>query len=87
MARTEVRMKTVILSGKRLEVIVPETEAGEEVELIILRSNVKPTCFATAGDYLASLKPILRSSEDWSRIEKELREERDSWERTLTSIT
>ncbi len=78
MSQTEVRMKTVILSGNRLEVIVPETEAGEEVELIVLRSNVNPPRFATAGDYLASLKPILRSSEDWSRIEKELREERDS---------
>ena len=78
MSQTGVRMKTVILSGNRLEVIVPETEAGEEVELIVLRSNANSTRFATAEDYLASLKPILRSSEDWARIEKELREERDS---------
>ena len=79
MAQTEIRMKTVILSGNRLEVIVPETETGEEVELIVLRSDLSPTCFATAGDYLDSLKPIFRSVEYWARIERELRDERDLW--------
>ena len=37
--------------------------------------------FASAWDYLQSLPPLKRSPEEWAEIERELREEKDAWER------
>ncbi len=37
--QTALRLKTKILSGKRLKVTVPELNEGDEVERIVLRSE------------------------------------------------
>lgn len=86
MTQTALRLKTRTLSGKRLEVTIPELNEGEEVELIILRSE-EPAPEAEADqpqgvwDWLQSLPPSTLTGEDWKRIERELQEEKDAWER------
>ena len=83
MPPTVLRVKTRTLSGKRLEVTVPELEENEEVELIILRAETKaetqPQEFASAWEYLQSLSPIKRTPEEWAEIEREMQKENDAW--------
>lgn len=83
--QTAVRLKTRAL-GKRLLVTLPELNDNEEVELIVLRSASteaapepeKPK-FKDAWEYLQSLPPMNHSPEEWERIERSWREERESW--------
>jgi len=74
-----------VLPGNRVEFTAPELIEGEDVELIVLKSD-KPAppfmqSFATAWEYLQSLKPVEHTPEEWETIERELQAEKDSWER------
>ena len=74
-----------VLPGKRVEFMAPELIEGEDVELIVLKSE-QPVApreypFASAWEYLQSLKPGERTPEEWEAIECELQVEKDSWER------
>lgn len=74
-----------VLPGKRVEFTAPELIEGEDVELIVLQSGkpgptqVQP--FASAWEYLQSLKPVECTPEEWEAIEGELQVEKDSWDR------
>ncbi len=74
-----------VLPGKRVEFTAPELIEGEDVELIVLKSDkpVPPHAqpFASAWEYLQSLKPVERTPEEWAAIEREILAEKDSWER------
>lgn len=74
-----------VLPGKRIEVTAPELTEGEDVELIVLKPEPaltpEPTHYVSALDYLDSLPPSQLTIEDWERIEKEIQEEKNSWER------
>jgi hypothetical protein len=81
------KMKTRVLPGKRIEVTSPELADNEEVELIVLRSGSPREASGSAApsqgvwDYVQSLKPVGRTPEEWADIERELQEEKNSWER------
>lgn len=79
--RTALRLKTRTLSGKRIEVTVPELNEGEEVELIVLRQEAAPlpSTYQNALEFLDSLPPSTLTAEDWVRIEREMQEEKDAW--------
>jgi len=84
--QTALRLKTRTFGGKRIEIVVPELNDDEEIELIILRSATAETPtepekpkFASAWDYLQSLPPLNHTPEEWERIEREMRRERDAW--------
>jgi hypothetical protein len=76
------KVMTRVLPGKRVEFTAPELIEGEDLELIVLKAETvvqEPSRFASAWEYLQSLPPIHRSSEEWAAIERELRQERDAW--------
>ena len=84
--QTALRLKTRTFGGKRIEIVVPELNDDEEIELIILRSE--PTApptepekpkFASALEFLRSLPQRNLTPEQWEKAEREMREERDSW--------
>lgn len=81
--QTALRLKTRTLSGKRIEVTVPELNEGEEVELIVLRQEEPLSSskeeLVGVWDWLQSLPPSTLTAEDWVRIEREIQEEKDAW--------
>ena len=83
MTQTVLRLKTKTLSGNRIEVTVPELNVGEEVELIVLRQEEALSSpkeeLVGVWDWLQSLPPSTLTAEDWVRIEREIREEKDAW--------
>lgn len=84
MTETAIRLRTRVLPGKRIEITAPELNEGEDVELIVLKSQpIAPETrqFPSALDYLNSLPPLHRTPEEWAQVEREIQEEKDSWER------
>ena len=83
--QSALRLKTIVLPGHRVEFGAPELMEGEEVELIVLKpeGKVPPAKrqFNSAWEYIQSLKPVVRTAEEWEAIEQELRTEKDSWDR------
>ena len=77
------RLKTTVLSGRRIEVVARELDEGEEVELIVLRQEPPSatTGYIPALDFLDSLPPSELTTDDWERIEQEIQEAKNSWER------
>ncbi len=78
------KLKATVQPGHRVEFTSPELVEGEEVELIVLKSGKlsqqSHSQFASAWDYLHSLKPIDRTPEEWQEIERELQAEKESWD-------
>lgn len=58
-------------------------ELRTQLEANRLALNTREAARACGGtaDYLASLPPVPRTAEEWEAIERELREERDAWDR------
>lgn len=84
MVQTAIRTKTRVLPGKRIEVTAQELDEGEDVELIVLRTAspaTRPPDYVPALDFLDSLPPSALTTEDWERIEQEIREEKAAWVR------
>lgn len=83
MTQVAIRLKTHVLPGKRVEFSSPDLNEGEEIELIVLKPDVAASVprFASALDYLNSLPPLHRTAEEWEQVEREIREEKDAWER------
>ena len=85
--QSALKLRTTILPGHRIEVTAPELPESGEVELIIVLPE--PVLPAPTGqdktqgvwDYIQSLPPVQRTPEEWAEVERELREDRDSWDR------
>ena len=82
--QSAIKLTTRVLPGKRIEFTAPELIEGEDVELIVLKSNgpleSEIQQFASAWEYIQSLKPQTRTPEEWCALELELQEEKDSWD-------
>ena len=86
------KLTTTVKPGRRIEFASPELIEGEKVELTIQRfepetlkdagndQSIKPT-FACAADYLASLPIRHHTPEEWAELERELQEDKVSWDR------
>ncbi len=75
MTQIAIRLNTIVLPGKRIEVSAPELTENDRVELIILQASPvrdDAAVFASALDYLDSLPRITRTPEEWQQIEREL---------------
>ncbi|MCX6380237.1 MAG: hypothetical protein NT023_12305 [Armatimonadetes bacterium] len=84
MTQTALRIKTRALAGKRLDITIPELDEGEEVEIIILRSQ--DTEAATSEkisllEFVKTVDPGPRPFKTWEEYERALQEEREAWER------
>lgn len=75
------KVTTRVLPGNRVEFSSPELPEGVEVEVFVAlpEPGEKPT--GGVMDFLNSLSPVTRTAEEWAEVERELQEERDSWER------
>lgn len=85
--QSALKLRTTILPGHRIEVTAPELPESGEVELIIVlpepaaaTSKQQPHVFASALDYLNSLPPIQRTPEEWAEVERQIQEEKNSWD-------
>jgi hypothetical protein len=85
MTQTAIRMKTRVLSDKRIEITVPELKEGDDVELfIILPESPAPDAprkFKDVIEFIDSLPGRNRTSEEWAALERGLQEEKEAWER------
>ena len=84
MTQTALRINARVLPGRRIEFTAPELTEGENVELIVLKTEhtkPEPPQFKTMLEFLDSLTPIQSTPEEWERMERELQEEKDAWER------
>ncbi len=79
------RRTATVLKGSRIEVTAPELPEGAVVELIVLRDlSAAPPIAAGAPsvlDYIGSLPKNRHTSAEWAAIERELREDKLSWDR------
>ena len=87
-AQTAIRFTARVQPGKRVEFSSPEFEEGEDVEVIVLKAcpavpshNMKPPEPQGILEWLQSLPSSNLAREDWERIERELKEEKDAWDR------
>ena len=82
--QTALKLTARVMAGHRVEFTAPELSEGEVVELIVLRSN-DPSAgafqYQSAWEYLQSLPRVERTAEEWDEIEREFRDQRDSWDR------
>jgi hypothetical protein len=76
------RLKTRVLPGGRIEVVNPELPDDADVELIVMFpvATEAPRRFRDVVEFLDSLTPVRRTAEEWAQVERELQEERSSWE-------
>lgn len=83
--QSALKLKTTILPGHRIEVTSPELPENGEVELIIVlpeTTNVseQPRHFKNVMEFLDSLTPIDRTPEEWAEVERQIQEEKNSWD-------
>lgn len=84
--QTALKVTTHVLPGHRLEIIAPELTEGRAVEVFVVmpepdRLAVPETARMSLLEFLDSLPPGPRSASTWEEIERNLQEDRDSWDR------
>ncbi|MBM3492754.1 MAG: hypothetical protein FJX72_00300 [Armatimonadetes bacterium] len=74
-----------VLPGSRIEMTAPELPEGALVELIVLRdlSSGRPDSEGASSvlDYIESMPEDRHTQAEWAAIERELREDKASWDR------
>jgi hypothetical protein len=79
---TELHLLTKVLPGNRIEVTNPQLNEGDQVEVIVkVAPKAQVNQHSTVLDFLDSLPPGPRSASTWAEVERQFREERDSWDR------
>lgn len=76
----EVRVKTVVLPGGKIEISDPELVVGEEVTVVVTSESKKPVEQRHVIDILESL-PKHRIFKTAEEVDAYIREERDAWDR------
>lgn len=76
----EVRVKTVVLPGGKIEISDPELVAGQEATVVVTVEAQKPVEQRSVLDILRSLPghQVFKTAEE---VDAYFREERDSWDR------
>ncbi len=78
---SELHIVTKVLPGNRVEVTNPELKEGDEVEVVIKSASPDASAEMTLMQFLDSLPEGPRSAATWEEVERQFREERDSWDR------
>ena len=88
--QTALRVTTRVLPGHRVEIVAPELPDGEAVDVFVVMPNtaaVLPAAEPENGQrgsiwqLIQSLPPGPRSASTWEEIERNLQEDRNSWDR------
>ena len=80
------KLRTPILPGHRIEITAPELPESEEVEVIVVLPEPasplleKPRQFKDVMEFLNSLTPVQRTPEEWAEVERQIQEEKNSWD-------
>lgn len=76
---TEVRIKTTVLPGGRIEISRPELIPGQQATVVVTIEDTVPVNQRHVIDILASLPghQVFQTAEE---VEAHMKEERDSWE-------
>jgi len=76
---TEVRVKTIVLPGGKIEISTPELIPGQHATVVVMIEDDEPTEQHHVIDILRALPGhrLFRSAEE---VDAYIREERDSWE-------
>jgi hypothetical protein len=79
----EVRVKTTVLPGGRIEISTPELIPGQEATVVVTIEDSKPGEQRHVIDILTALPghQLFHSAEE---VDAYIREEHDSWERDTT---
>ena len=79
----EVRVKTVVLPGGRIEISTPELIPGQQAIVVVTVEDKKPDEQRHVIDILTTLPghQLFHSAEE---VDTYIREERDSWESDTT---
>jgi len=80
------RVTTRVLPGHRVEIVAPELTDGDSVDvfLVLPQTTAPATPEPVRGsvwELIESLPPGPRSAATWEEIERNLQEDRDSWDR------
>lgn len=84
--QTALRVTTRVLPGHRVEIVAPELPDGEAVDVFVVmpapvRSTEPVTRTTSLMEFLDALPPGPRSAPTWEEIERNLQEDRNSWDR------
>jgi hypothetical protein len=79
--RTALHIMTRVQSGNKIEIIAPELEEGQDVDVFLIPRPVEPTPRRSVIEFLDSLPPGPRSAPTWDEIERQFQDERDAWDR------
>ncbi len=83
--QTALKITTHVLPGHRLEIVAPELADGQRVEVSVVASE--PSSLpgvegrVSIWELIRTLPPGPRSAPTWEEIERNLQEDRDSWDR------
>ena len=83
--QTALRVTTRVLPGHRVEIVAPELPDGEAVDVFVVMptpvlSTEAVTKATSLMDFLDALPPGPRSAPTWEEIERNLQEDRNSWD-------
>lgn len=79
MSQTTYRISTTVLPGSRIEVTAPGMKEGDPVDVILVVPEAHQERHSMS-EFIRSLPQGPRSAATWDEIEKNLQEERDSWD-------
>ena len=74
-------ISTRVLAGHRVEIMDPALQVGQSVDVYVVPRRPARVSRASILEFLDALPDGPRSAESWDEIERQFREERDSWDR------
>lgn len=80
MPATTLHLKAKVLPGKRIEIISPELEEGEVVDVQITLAKPEHPRMSML-EFLDTLPPGPRTFDTWEEYDRHLKAERDAWDR------
>jgi hypothetical protein len=77
-----IHVKTRVLAGNRIEVKAEGLREGEDVEVTIKSApQQEARTHRDIVEFIQSLPPSSKSTQEWEEFEKEFQQERNSWDR------
>lgn len=75
-----VRQRVQVMPGHRVELVAPELNDGEWVEVVVRADGDPPATRANVLAFIDSLPAGPRAVADWDAYDRLLQQERESWE-------
>ena len=75
-----IRQTVQVLPGHRVEIMAPELNDGDWVEVVVNTSQRPRTAPVSLLDFIDSLPQGPRSAASWDELETQLHQDRQSWD-------